>query len=68
MVCYVPLEGQGWSPDHPDQLPLLPILVLDIVELTLNLWQAIECMKYLQIIIQIILQNGLELDRKMNFW
>ena len=31
MVCHVLLEGQGWSPDHPDQLPLLPILVLDIV-------------------------------------
>ena len=28
MVCHVLLEGQGWSPDHPDQLPLLPILVL----------------------------------------
>ena len=68
MVCHVLLEGQGWSPDHPDQLPLLPILVLDIVEWTLNLWQAIECMKYLQIIVQIIQQNGLELDRKMNFW
>ena len=68
MVCHVLLEGQAWSADHPDQLPLLPILVLDIVESTLNLWQAIECMKYLQIIVQIILQNGLELDRKMNFW
>ena len=28
MVCHVLLEGQGWTPDHPDQLPLLPILVL----------------------------------------
>ena len=26
MVCHVLLEGQGWSPDHPDQLPLSFIL------------------------------------------
>ena len=37
MVCHMLLEGQGWSPDHPDLLPLLPIPVLDIVESTLNL-------------------------------
>ena len=24
MVCHVLLKGQGWSPDHPDQLPLFP--------------------------------------------
>ena len=47
--------------------PLLPILVLDIVKSTLNLWHTAECMKFLQIIIQIISQNGLELDRKMIF-
>ena len=22
MLCHVLFEGQGWSPDHPDQLPL----------------------------------------------
>ena len=27
MVCHVLFEGQGWSPDHPDQLPLSLILV-----------------------------------------
>ena len=27
MVCHVLLEGQGWSPEHPDQLPLSLILV-----------------------------------------
>ena len=26
MVCHVLFEGQGWSPDHPDQLPLPLIL------------------------------------------
>ena len=26
MVCHVLFEGQGWSPDHPDQLPLSLIL------------------------------------------
>ena len=26
MVCHMLLEGQGWSPDHPDQLPLSLIL------------------------------------------
>ena len=26
MVCHVLSEGQGWSPDHPDQLPLSLIL------------------------------------------
>ena len=26
MVCHVHLEGQGWSPDHPDRLPLSFIL------------------------------------------
>ena len=26
MVCHVLFEGQGWSPDHPDQLPLSFIL------------------------------------------
>ena len=26
MVCCMLFEGQGWSPDHPDQLPLSLIL------------------------------------------
>ena len=26
MVCHVLFEGQGWSPDHPDQLPFSLIL------------------------------------------
>ena len=26
MVCHVLFEGQGWSPDYPDQLPLSLIL------------------------------------------
>ena len=26
MVCHVLFEGQGWSPDHSDQLPLSLIL------------------------------------------
>ena len=47
--------------------PFSPILVLDIVESTSNLCHMAECMKYLQIIIQMISQNGLELDRKMIF-
>ena len=28
MVCHVLFEGQGWSPDHPDQLPLSLILAI----------------------------------------
>ena len=26
MVCHVLSEGQGWSPDHRDQLPLSLVL------------------------------------------
>ena len=26
MVCHVLFQAQGWSPDHPDQLPLSLIL------------------------------------------
>ena len=27
IVCHVLFEGQGWSPVHPDQLPLSLILI-----------------------------------------
>ena len=67
MVCHVLLEGQGWSPDHPDQLPLSLILVYDIEETTSSLCQAAECLKNLQIYYQNGKENGLEMSLKMIF-
>ena len=67
MVCHVLLEGQGWSPDHPDQLPLSLILVYDIEETTSSLCQVAECLKNLQIYYQNRQENSLEMSLKMIF-
>ena len=50
MVCHVLIEGQGWSPDHPDQLPLSLILARASKLLTSRIlgWSVLQ-MKYLKI-------------------
>ena len=62
MVCHVLLEGQGWLPDHPDQLPFFPhsglsfqtvrnksVMVCAMIE-TFSKWSLIQSLLWAQVI------------------
>ena len=65
MVCHVLLEGQGWSPDHPDWLPLSLILVWALELCRRNLWQSVQCMKFIQNLFWNVWQKGQEWSLKL---
>ena len=50
MVCHVLFEGQGWSPDHPDWLPLSLILAwASKLTTPKNLWWFASYMKFIKL-------------------
>ena len=49
MVCHMLFDGQGWSPDHPDQLPLSLILDRAFKLLRAKIYEgSVSTLKYLE--------------------